>query len=187
MSIVCLASHARPPPPTPLTHRRLASSWAPTSAAWATAAASAFLRAPLHTPLPLIPSRRCGGDLDCIMTVANATYTSLYDHIFTHQNATTIAVLVYSAFLFPNASLPFPSPISYNLMFNMTLRDSARSAQQAKLGLDCAILRARGGSGARCSVSTRSYPSVPNRVSKCGRSCAALKLFIFSRFCSGTM
>jgi hypothetical protein len=77
-----------------------------------------------------------------------------------------VAVVVYSAFFFPNASAPLPFPVSYNLLFNVTLTDSARSSLQAKLSLDCAILRARGGSGASCSISTRSYPSVPNRVSK---------------------
>jgi hypothetical protein len=79
---------------------------------------------------------------------------------------TTIAVFVYSAFLFPNATAPLPFPVTYNLVFNMTLGDAARSPLQAKLALDCAILRARGGTGASCSMSTRSYPSVPNRVSK---------------------
>ena len=120
----------------------------------------------LLLPLQLTFSCRCGGDLSCLETVVNATYNSLYSYLYTHQNTTTIAVFVYSAFLFPNASAPLSFPVTYNLLFNLTLGDSARSPLQAKLALDCAILRARGGTGASCSMSTRSYPSVPNRVSK---------------------
>ena len=104
--------------------------------------------------------------MSCLLTASNSTYNALYDYLYTHQNMTTIAVFVDSAFLFPNATAPLPFPVNYNLMFNMTLGDAARSPLQAKLALDCAILRARGGAGASCSMSTRSYPSVPNRVSK---------------------
>ena len=114
----------------------------------------------------LNPLSRCDGNPECLLTAINATYTSVYNHIYTNQNTTMVAVFVYSAFFSPNASLPLPFPVSYNLLFNLTLADSARSSLQAKLAIDCAILRARGASDAVCSVSTRSYPSVPNRVSK---------------------
>ena len=121
-------------------------------------------------PPPLLPlltrSCRCGGDPKCLLIAANATYNSLYNYLYTHQNMTTVAVLAFSAFLYPNASAPLPFPVTYNLLFNMTLGDAARSPLQAKLALDCAILRARGATDARCSMSTRSYPTVPSRVSK---------------------
>jgi hypothetical protein len=120
--------------------------------------------------LLLTLTRRCGEDEKCIMAAANATYNAIYNYIHTHQNSTAIAVFVYSAFVFPNAQAPLPFPVYYNLFFNTTMDDNARSALEAKLSIDCAILRSRGGTGARCSASTRSYPSVPDRVSKCAES-----------------
>jgi hypothetical protein len=102
-----------------------------------------------------------------LVAAINATcFTSLYNYLYTHQNSTAIAVCAYSAFFYPQATSPLSFPVTYNLFFNMTIPDASASALRAKLALDCAILRARSASDASCSVSTRSYPSVPSRVSK---------------------
>ena len=100
------------------------------------------------------------------MSAINDTCTTLYNYIYTNQNSTAIAVCAYSAFIYPQATQPLPFPVTYNLLFNMTIPDASSSALQAKLALDCAILRARSDTDARCSISTRSYPSVPSRVSR---------------------